>query len=61
EAAARIHTDLARGFISCEVLSYEEYSKWKNYHEARARALKRTEGKGYVMQDFDLIEVKSGV
>ncbi|HXG63079.1 MAG TPA: DUF933 domain-containing protein, partial [Planctomycetota bacterium] len=47
EAAARIHTDLARGFISCEVLSYEEYSKWKNYHEARARALKRTEGKGY--------------
>jgi ribosome-binding ATPase YchF (GTP1/OBG family) len=61
EAAARIHTDLARGFISCEILSYEEYSKWKNYHEARARALKRTEGKGYVMRDFDLIEVKSGV
>lgn len=61
EAAGRIHTDLARGFISCEILSYEEYSKWKNYHEARARALKRTEGKGYVMQDFDLIEVKSGV
>lgn len=61
EAAARIHTDLARGFISCEILSYEEYSKWKNYHEARARAIKRTEGKGYVMRDFDLIEVKSGV
>jgi hypothetical protein len=61
EAAGRIHTDLAKGFINCEIVSHAEYRKWKNYHEARARGPKRVEGKGYVMQDFDLIEVKSGV
>jgi len=61
EAAGRIHTDLAKGFINCEIVAWDEYRKWKTYHEARVRGPKRVEGKGYVMQDFDLIEVKSGV
>ncbi len=61
EAAGRIHTDLAKGFINCEVVSFEEWGKWKNYHEAKARGPKRTEGKHYVMQDFDIIEVKFNV
>jgi hypothetical protein len=61
EAAGRIHTDLAKGFINCEIVSFEEWGKWKNYHEARARGPKRTEGKGYVMRDFDIIEVKFNV
>ena len=61
EAAGRIHTDLQKGFINCEIISWAEYGKWKNYREAQSRAPKRVEGKAYVMQDFDLIEVKSGV
>ncbi|HLY74618.1 MAG TPA: DUF933 domain-containing protein [Planctomycetota bacterium] len=61
EAAGRIHTDLQKGFINCEIISYAEYGKWKNYREAQSRAPKRVEGKAYVMQDFDLIEVKSGL
>jgi hypothetical protein len=61
DAAGRIHTDLAKGFINCEIVSFAEYSKWKNYREAQSRAPKRVEGKAYVMQDYDLIEVKSGV
>jgi ribosome-binding ATPase YchF (GTP1/OBG family) len=61
EAAGRIHTDLQKGFISCEIVSFAEWGKWKNYREAQARGPKRVEGKGYVMQDFDLIEVKSGL
>jgi len=61
EAAGRIHTDLQKGFINCEIISYAEYGKWKNYREAQSRAPKRVEGKAYVMQDYDLIEVKSGL
>jgi hypothetical protein len=61
EAAGRIHTDLAKGFINCEIVSFAEWGKWKNYHEARARGPKRVEGRAYVMQDFDIIEVKFNV
>lgn len=61
EAAGRIHTDLQKGFINCEIVSFAEWAKWKNYREAQSRGPKRVEGKGYVMQDFDLIEVKSGL
>ena len=61
DAAGRIHTDLQKGFINCEIISHAEYGKWKNYREAVARGPKRVEGKAYVMQDFDLIEVKSGL
>ena len=61
EIKSRIHTDLQKGFINCEIISWAEYGKWKNYREAQSRAPKRVEGKAYVMQDFDLIEVKSGL
>jgi ribosome-binding ATPase YchF (GTP1/OBG family) len=61
EAAGRIHTDLAKGFVSCEIVSFAEWARWKNYREAQTRGPKRVEGKAYVMQDFDLIEVKSGL
>jgi ribosome-binding ATPase YchF (GTP1/OBG family) len=61
EAAGRIHTDLMKGFINAEIISHAEYRKWKNYREAVSRAPKRVEGKAYVMQDYDLIEVKSGL
>lgn len=61
EAAGRIHTDLQKGFINCEIVSFAEWSKWKNYHEARARGPKRVEGRNYAMQDFDIIEVKFNV
>lgn len=61
EAAGRIHTDLQKGFISSEVISWTEYLKHKNYREAQSRAPKRVEGKAYVMQDYDFIEIKSGL
>ena len=61
EAAGRIHTDLMKGFINCEVVSFEEWGKWKNYREAQARGPKRVEGKAYVMQDYDIVNVKFNV
>lgn len=61
EAAGCIHTDLQKGFISCEVVSFEEWSKWKNLHEARTRGSRRVEGRAYVVQDFDILQVKFNV
>jgi ribosome-binding ATPase YchF (GTP1/OBG family) len=61
EAAGRIHTDLQKGFINCEIVSFAEWSKWKNYHEAQVRGPRRVEGKAYPLQDFDFIEVKFNV
>jgi hypothetical protein len=61
DAAGRIHTDLQKGFINCEIVSFAEWGKWKNYREAQSRGPKRVEGKAYVIRDFDLLEVKSGL
>ncbi len=61
EAAGRIHTDFQKGFISCEVVSFAEWSKWKNLHEAQARGPRRVEGRSYVVQDFDILSVRFNV
>ncbi|MBI2901111.1 MAG: redox-regulated ATPase YchF [Planctomycetes bacterium] len=61
DAAGRIHTDIQRGFINCEVVSFADWEKFGDYHEARSHGKARTEGKSYVMQDFDIIHIKFNV
>lgn len=61
EAAGRIHTDLQKGFINCEAVSFGEWEGHKDYHEARARGKFRVEGREGLMQDFDVINVKFNV
>ncbi len=61
EAAGRIHTDLQKGFIGCDVVSFQEWSRWKNLHEAHARGRRRTEGRDYVVEDFDVLTVRFNV
>jgi hypothetical protein len=57
EAAGRIHTDMARGFIRAEVLSWRELLDCGSYAEARRRGLLRTEGKQYTVQDGDVLHI----
>lgn len=57
EAAATIHTDLARGFIRAAVVHYEDLIACGSLAEARARGLLRQEGKTYVVRDGDVIEI----
>lgn len=61
DAAGRIHTDIQRGFINMEVVSFADWEKYGNYHEARSRGKGRTEGKAYGMNDFDIIHIKFNV
>jgi ribosome-binding ATPase len=57
DAAAAIHTDLARGFIRAEVVRYEDLVEAGSFPEARKRGKLRSEGKAYLVQDGDVINV----
>ncbi|HET6380507.1 MAG TPA: DUF933 domain-containing protein [candidate division Zixibacteria bacterium] len=57
DAAAAIHTDLARGFIRAEVVSYEDLMACGSLAEARRRGLLRSEGKNYEVADGDVIHI----
>jgi GTP-binding protein YchF len=57
DAAAAIHTDLARGFIRAEVVTYEELVDAGSFAEARKRGKLRSEGKTYLVQDGDVVNI----
>jgi ribosome-binding ATPase len=57
DAAAAIHSDLARGFIRAEVVTYDDLIACGSLAEARKRGLLRSEGKTYPVRDGDVIEV----
>jgi hypothetical protein len=55
KAAGKIHSDMERGFIRAEVISYRDLETCGNLAEARKRGLLRTEGKSYTIQDGDVV------
>jgi GTP-binding protein YchF len=55
EAAGKIHTDFARGFIRAEVYSYEDLLELGSEHTVREKGRLRSEGKDYLVQDGDII------
>ncbi len=61
DAAASIHTDLARGFIRAEVTGAEELLDAGSYAVVRERGKQRLEGREYVMHDGDVIHVRFNV
>lgn len=61
KAAGKIHSDLERGFIRAEVISYENMMSCGSKAAARSKGLLRLEGKEYQFQDGDVIEVRFNV
>lgn len=57
QAAGRIHSDMARGFIRTDVINWRDLIEAGTDAEARKRALLRTEGKDYVVQDGDVLHI----
>jgi ribosome-binding ATPase YchF (GTP1/OBG family) len=57
-AAAAVHTDIARGFIRCEVIRWDDLVECGSHAEAARRGLQRLEGKGYVVEDGDVLNVR---
>jgi ribosome-binding ATPase len=58
DAAGKIHSDLARGFIRAEILSYADFDKAGSWQAAKHAGSIRLEGKDYVMQDGDIMVVR---
>jgi ribosome-binding ATPase len=61
EAAGSIHTDMARGFIRCEVIHAADLFEAGSRAEAAKRGLQRLEGKEYVVADGDILNVRFNV
>ncbi|NOX54525.1 MAG: redox-regulated ATPase YchF [Planctomycetes bacterium] len=61
DAAAAIHTDLARGFIRAEVMSADDLLRLGSEREVKAAGLHHVEGKDYVVQDGDEILIRFNV
>jgi ribosome-binding ATPase len=61
DAAASIHTDIARGFIRCEVIQWRDLVEAGSHAEAARRGLQRLEGKGYVVADGDVLNIRFNV
>ena len=57
QAAGRIHTDIERGFIRAEVIRWDTLLELGTHAEARKKGQLRQEGKAYVVQDGDVINV----
>jgi ribosome-binding ATPase YchF (GTP1/OBG family) len=61
DAAESIHTDIARGFIRCEVIRWDDLLECGTHAEAARRGLQRLEGKAYVVEDGDVLNVRFNV
>ena len=61
DAAATIHSDIARGFIRAEVIRWDDLVKSGSHAEAARAGLQRLEGKTYEVQDGDVLNVRFNV
>ena len=61
QAAGKIHSDIERGFIRAEIVSYADYVKHNTMDALRTAGLVRQEGKDYVMQEGDVVNFKFNV
>ena len=61
DAAGAIHSDIARGFIRAEIVSYDDLIRAGSYAAAREQGLLRLEGKDYIMQEGDIVNFRFNV
>ncbi len=61
QAAGKIHSDIERGFIKAEIVSYDDLIREGSMVAAREKGLVRSEGKEYIMQDGDIVLFKFNV
>jgi len=61
DAAATIHTDIARGFIRCEVIRWDDLVAAGSHADAARQGKQRLEGKTYVVEDGDVLNVRFNV
>jgi len=58
QAAGKIHSDIERGFIKAEIVSYDDLIKCGSMAKAREKGLIRMEGKEYTMKEGDIVDIQ---
>jgi len=58
EAAGKVHSDMARGFIRAEVVSFKHFKAAGSWDAAKHQGYMRVEGKDYVVQDGDILHIR---
>lgn len=61
KAAGTIHSDLEKGFIRAELISFEDFKSCGSLSEGKNKGLVRLEGKNYIVQDGDIINFRFNV
>ena len=61
EAAGTIHSDMEKGFIRAEVISYADLLTYGSTAEARNKGRLRVEGKNYIVEDGDILEIRFNI
>ena len=61
DAAAAIHSDLARGFIRADVMKFEDLERLGSEREVKAKGLAKLEGRESVVEDGDIVHVRFNV
>lgn len=59
--AAKIHTDLARGFIKGDVASFEDYMSCHNFNDCKSKGLAKLTDRDYIVQPKEVIEIRFNV
>ena len=59
--AGKIHTDLARGFIKGDVVSFEEYLNCHNFNDGRKKGLVKVVDRDHIVEEGDIIEIRFNV
>jgi len=59
--AEKIHSDLARGFIKGDVVSYEDYMDCHNFNDCKSKGVAKMVDRDYIVQPNDIIEIRFNV
>ena len=60
-AAGKIHSDMEKGFIRAEIISFSDFVACGSEHEAREQGLLRSEGKEYRIEDGEIVHFRFNV
>jgi ribosome-binding ATPase YchF (GTP1/OBG family) len=58
KAAGKIHSDMERGFIRAEIISFSDFLSCGSEHAAREKGFLRSEGKDYFIRDGDIVHFR---
>ena len=61
ESAGAIHSDLEKGFIRAEVINYDEFLKYNSISKAKENGAIKVEGKNYIVNDGDILNIRFNV